>query len=244
MEKRQFSLLHVDHLPNEQASALINLTVEDALLVRSEMDETGNAALTELVENATAFRAQTNRSQKSRLTEQVKTERIACSDVFFEIKKIIVFECTSREVTKKSAAENFRIFLTPYWEYMKSPIGDQMDQTVELMLKYKKNAGLISAAKIIAIDPLMTELETGNVTLKATFKARELEDGSQEPSGSDLRPAATVSFNRFSNIIEQAAIYTHNQGVLELFIKMDELRKRYHALIPPKKIKGTPPPVV
>lgn len=173
----------------------------------------------------------------------MNAERKTCSDVLAEIKKITVFESTSRDASKKTAAADFRLLLNPYWDMGKGPLGDQIDLTIEIGLKYDKDATLKSAAQTIAVDTLMTELLAGNTTLYATFKARELDNGKQEPSSSNLRPAVTNSFIKFSNIIEQSANYTPNPAVLNLFIKMDELRKRYHALIPPKKDKGTTPSV-
>lgn len=241
MEKKQLSLLHVEKLSNEEASSLFNLTVDDAVPVRAEIGDMGNAALTELETNATAFRAQTNRSHKSPLTNQVTAERKVCANIFAEIKKIVTFESSSRTELRKKAATDLDFFFKPNWDIMRSSIGDQIDQTVKMMLQYRSNPGLISAAQTIAVDTLMTELEANNTALNTTFKARELEDGKQEPSGSNLRPPATDSFIRFSNIMEQAANYTPNAAILELFIKMDELRKRYHALIPPKKDNGTTP---
>jgi hypothetical protein len=201
----------------------------------------GNAALTELDTNATALRAQTNRSQKSKLTEQVTAKRKVCADVFTEIKKTVTFESSSRDELRKKSATDLDFFFKPNWDIMRSPIGDQIDQTVKMLLHYRSTPGLQSAAQTIAVDLLMNELEAKNIMLSTIFKARELEDGKQGPSGSDLRPAATDSFIRFSNIIEQAANYTPNPAILELFIKMDELRKRYHALIHQKKDKATTP---
>jgi hypothetical protein len=105
----------------------------------------------------------------------------------------------------------------------------------------RANPMLVNAAQTIGVDIFMNELEANNAALSATFKARELEDGKQAPSGSDLRPAATDSYNRFCSIIEQAANFTPNRVILDLFIKMDMLRKRYHALQSPGKDKGDTP---
>ena len=240
MEKKQsLPTVYVDRLPIEEATALFNLTVEVALPVRTQIGETGDAALTELIINATALRAQTNRSQKSQLTEQITAERKECADVFKEIKKAVTFESSSRDELRKKSAIDLDFFFKPNKDIMRSPIGNQIDQTVKMILHYRNNPDLQIAAQTISITLLMNELEAKNVALSTTFKTRELENGKQGPSGSDLRPAATDSFIRFSNIIEQAVNYTPNPALLELFIKMSELRKRYHALIPQKKDKVT-----
>jgi hypothetical protein len=242
MEKKQkFSSVSLTRLTNEDAAALINLTVDDALLVRPEIGEMGSAALTELEQTGRAFRAQTNRSKKSQLTDQVNLERKVCVDVYAEIKKTVVFESDSRIESRKKAANDLEFYLKPNWDITKGPIGDQIDQTVKIVSLYRANPLLVAAGQTIGIDMLMTELEANNANLKTTFKARELEDGKQAPSGSDLRPAATDSYNRFCSIIEQADNFTPNPAILDLFIKMDMLRKRYHALQTSGKDKGTAP---
>ena len=237
-EKQKFSSVYLDRLSIENAAALINLTIDDALLVKNEIGEMGRAALTEMEQTGRAFRAQTNRSKKSQLTDQVNAERKVCIDVYAEIKKAVVYETSSRIETRKQAAKDLQFFLKPNWGITKSPIGDQIDQTEKLMLQYRANPLLINAGKTISIDMLMSELDANNANLKTTFKARELEDGKQAPSGSTLRPAATDRYSRFCSIIEQAANFTPNAAILDLFIKMDMLRKRYHALQSGGKDKG------
>jgi hypothetical protein len=240
-EKQKFSSVSLARLTIEDAAALINLTVDDALLVRNEIGEMGSVALTEMEQTGRAFRAQTNRSKKSQLTDQVNLERKVCVDGYAEIKKTVVFETSSRIEPRKQAAIDLQFFLKPNWDITKGPIGDQIDQTEKIVSLYRANPMLVTAGQTIDVDMLINELEANNAALSATFKARELEDGKQAPSGSDLRPAATDSYNRFCSIIEQAANFTPNQAILDLFIKMDMLRKRYHALQSPGKDKGDTP---
>ena len=83
-EKQKFSSVSLTRLTNEDAAALINLTVDDALLVGPEIGEMGSAALTEMEQTGRAFRAQTNRSKKSQLTDQVNLERKVCADGYAE----------------------------------------------------------------------------------------------------------------------------------------------------------------
>ena len=240
-EKQKLSSVSLARLSNDDAAALINLTVDDALLVRPEIGEMGSAALTEMEQAGRAFRAQTNRSKKSQLTDQVNLERKVCADGYAEIKKTVVYESSSRVGIRKKAANDLEFFLKPNWDIAKGPIGDQIDQTAKLMLQYRANPLLVTAGQTIAVDMLMNELEANNAALSVTFKARELEDGKQAPSGSDLRPAATDSYNRFCSIIEQAVNFTPNPAILDLFIKMDMLRKRYHALQTSGKDKSAAP---
>lgn len=239
MEKKQnFSTIYLDRLPIEEAAALFNLTVDDAILVRTEIGEIANAILMELEQLARAFRTQTNRSKKSKLTDKVTQERKVCVDIYAEIKKTVMFETSSRIALRKQSATDLQFFLKPNWSITRSPIGDQIDQTIKLMLLYRANPLLVNAAQTIGIDTLMNELETNNINLSTTFKTRELETGKQAPSGSELRYVVTDSYTRFCSVIEQAANYTPNPAILDLFVKIDMLRKRYHALHPKSKDKG------
>jgi hypothetical protein len=242
MEKKQnLSSISLSRLSIEEAAALFNLTVDAAISVRGEIGLTGDAALTELDEAATVFRAQTNRSRKNQLTDKLTADRKVCADLYSEIKKNVVFETTSRIEPRKQAATELQFFLKPNWDITKGPIGDQIDQTIKMVSLYRANPLLVNAGLTINVDMLMTELETANITLNTTFKVRELADGKQAPSGSDLRPAATDNYVRFCSIIEHAANYTPNAAILELFIKIDMLRKRYQALIRDKNDKEITP---
>ena len=240
-QKLKLSSVYLDRLSIENSAALINLTIDDALPVKNEIGEIAKAALTELEQTGREFRAQTNRSKKSQLTDLVNQERKGCVDVFAEIKKTTVYESDSRVEIRKKAAMELQFFLKPNWDITKAPIGDQIDQSTKLLSLYRNNPLLVTAAKIISVDILMDEFEVNNNNLTSVFKARELEDGKQAPSGSSLRPAATDSYSRFCNIIEQAANFTPNAAILDLFIKMDMLRKRYHALQSGAKDKDDTP---
>lgn len=187
------------------------------------------------------FRAQTNRSKKSQLTDLVNQERKGCVNIYAKIKNTVVFETDSRIELRTKAATDLQFFLKPNWNITKAPMGDQIDQTTKLMSLYRANPQLVMAAQTIGVNILMDEFEVNNDNLTAAFKARELEDGKQAPSGSSLRPAATDSYNCFCSIIEQAANFTPNPAILDLFIKIDMLRKRYHALQSGAKDKGDTP---
>ena len=239
--KTKLSSVYLAHLSIEDAAALINLTTDDALLVKNEIGELASAALAEMEQTGRAFRAQTNRSKKSQLTDLVNQERKACVNVYAKIKKTVVFESDSHVELRKKAAKDLQFFLKPNWNITKAPIGDQIDQTTKLISLYSTNPLLVTAAQTIGVDILMDEFEVNNNNLTAAFKARELEDGKQAPSGSSLRPAATDSYNCFCSIIEHAANFIPNAAILDLFIKIDMLRKRYHALQSSGKDKGDTP---
>lgn len=69
-EKQKLSSVYLDRLSIENAAALINLTIDDALPVKkTEIGEMGSAVPNpNLNKRAGHSRAQTNRSKKSQLT--------------------------------------------------------------------------------------------------------------------------------------------------------------------------------
>src|SRR5665647_1740793 len=169
-EKQKLSNVSLARLTNEDTAALINLTIDDALLAGPEIGEMARAALTELDQTGRAFRAQTNRSKKSQLTDQMNLERKVCIDGYAEIKKTVVYETSSRIEPRKKAAIDLEFFLKPNWDITKGPIGDQIDQTVKMISLYRTTSQLVNAGQTISIDMLMDELEANNAALSVTFK--------------------------------------------------------------------------
>jgi len=242
MKKNEFFTVHLSHLSHEDAASLFVQTGEHAIPVRSYIGEIANAALTNLQTNSAAFSAQANRQKKNKYTEEVKANREVSTNLFGEVKRTITFESKSRDIDRQKAAQNFDFFFAPYSDITRAPIGTQMEQTQEMIVKYKADPILISAAQIIGIDNLMTELETDNNGLIDVYKIRTTDSGNRETSSTDLRPAATESYIQFCTIIEQALNLTPNDHLLSLFNTMNELRKKHNALIQKPKDKGTSSP--
>jgi len=238
MEKKEFSTVHLNHLSNEDAAALFVQTCEHAIPVKDYLDDVTNKALANLQSSSADFSAQANRPQKSKLTDEVAIDRKVSSDILSEIKRVIVFESKSRDAGKKKSAQDFNFFFEPYSKIGKAPIGTQIEQTQEMILKYKADPLLLSAAQIINIDVLMTELETDNTKLSVVYKIRTTDTGNRKTSSTDLRPATTENYVMFCNIVEQAVNLMPNDALLSLFNTLNELRKKYNALISKPKDKG------
>ena len=243
MEKKEFSTVHLSHVSNEDAASLFVQTCEHSIPVKALLGELGNAALDDLIPKANAFSAQAISGHKSQYTDQVKDNRKASIDLFSEIKRVVVFESKSRDAVKKQAGIDVLFFLNPYWDITKKAIGTQMDQTQELLVKYKADQKLMAAAKLIGIDGLMTELETDNNSLTTVYKTRTVETGNRETSSSDLRPGTTDSYNQYCGIIEHLVNLTPNDALISLFNTLDELRKKHNALIQKPKNKGADSPL-
>lgn len=242
MEKKEFSTVHLSHLSNEDAASLFVQTCEHSIPVRAQLGELGSIALDSLIPKANAFSAQAISAHKSQYTEQVKDSRKTTIDVFAEIKRIIVFESKSRDAVRKQAGIDLLFFLSPYWDITRAPVGTQMEQTQELIVKYRADSNLNRVAQLIGVEPLMNELETDNNALAAVYNTRTVETGNRETSSTDLRPGATESYVQFCTIIEHAVNLMPNDVLLSLFNTLDELRKKHNALIQKPKDKGKDAP--
>jgi len=237
MEKKEFSALNVARVGNEDVASLFKLSCDITIPVRTQIGDMSNAALTKLITTTDPFVEQVNQLRKSELTDDVDAGRKLCNNLYSEIKRTVVFEMKSRDLTKKTPAEKLNFFLTPYWDLSKKPIATQLELTTEMADKYHADVALTTAAQAIGIDGVMTELETANNALGTTYKARNKEIGDRKDSATKLRPAANESYLQFCTVIEQAINFTPNDTLISLFNSLDTLRVKAHALID----KVTPP---
>jgi len=228
-------------LSNTDAASLITQTCEHASKVKDDLGPMAKVSLAELITNGAEFSAQVNRPRKNKYSDQVTKDRKASANLFSEINRAVAFESKSRDAAKKQAAVDFDLFFHPYSALPKGSIGAQMEQTVEMIKKYKANPELMSAAKLIGVDTLMTELEADNNALREVYETRTADMGNREASSSDLRPEATESYMDFCIIIEQYVKLAPNESIITLFNTMDELRRKHSALIQKPKDKGTTP---
>ena len=230
-----FKSIHVSHLSNEHAMALFWETYDVAIPMRAHIGTTANAILTELMDNTVACSAEVNRLRKSALSDTVKALRKNCNDLFAEIKRTLSFTAKSRNEALSKAAEELKFFFDPNWNIQKDALPTQIDMTENWINKYHAEPNLVAAGQVIGIDAIITELETTNSKLKKIYLDRNLEVGSRPASGTHLRPAANESYMQFCTAIEQAARYTPNEEVIELFKVMNQYRKRTHTLVAGKK---------
>jgi hypothetical protein len=135
-----------------------------------------------------------------------------------------------------------QLLLTPYWNAGSLPLNSETDILDELLAKYKASPELMAAAVTLNVDATFTLLETKNTAFKTLYQSRLAEVAAREKtSGSSLKPVAVASYVQFCTALEQAVNLTPNPESIDLFHKLDELRKKYHLLEGGGKDK---PPVV
>lgn len=236
MDSLNFSTLHLASLSQEDASALIGKTCDIAELVQATLGELPKAGLLRLRTKSNLFAAPINRVQKSTFTGKIDDIRTECDNYFAEIKRGVIFETKSRDSSKKEAALKLKNFLEPYWDISKQAIATQQDFTKKMLLKYAEDPTIASAAAIINVHTIFDELKISNDKLEDFYNKRNNELGGRSESGSELRQPAMKAYQKFCTIIELAVDYLPNPDLINLFNQMEELRKKYHALIPQEEI--------
>ena len=234
-ENLVFKSLHVSHLSHDGAMSLFQSTYVLALPLREHIGTTANAILTELIENTDTCRAQTHRPRKSPLSETVKTLRKTCNDQLAEMKRTISFSAKSSNDTLNKAGKMLKLFFSPNWNIQKEALHTQIEITALILEKYHADPNVVAAGQTIGIDSIVTQLQTTNAELEKIFSDRIEETSSRPASGTELRPAANESYMQFCTAIEQAARYTPNNEVIELFNVMNVHRKTAHKLLARKK---------
>jgi len=131
---------------------------------------------------------------------------------------------------KKTAAQTLKLFMTPYWNAPKLPLNTQTGVVYEMLGKYRSNPELVRAAQILGIDGKCLLLEEKNNAFDVKYKSRNNEAPDHQTSGSSLKPAVVDSYTTFCTAMEQAVNLTPNDQNIALFYKLDDLRKKYHAL--------------
>ena len=117
-----------------------------------------------------------------------------------------------------------------YWNMAKLPLNTETGVVYEMLGKYKASPILVAAAQALGIDAKYGLLEVKNNAFDAVYKSRNDEAPDHQTSGSSLKPAVVDSYNTFCTAMEQAVNLTPNDQNIALFYKLDELRKKYHAL--------------
>ena len=230
MSNLSFSSLHVNNLTINNTFSLIKSSVDITIPVRTNLGEMVNAALTKMIADNESFGQQINKNQKSGLTDDLKPLDKDRDATQAEINRTVTFYLKGSDETKKAAAQKLKLFLTPYWDAASLPLNTQTGVVSEMIGKYKANAELVAAAKVLGIDELFTALETKNNAFDAVYKGRNEEVAGRETSGSSLKPAAMASYSTFCTAMEQAANLMPNDTILALFNNLDLLRKKYHAM--------------
>jgi len=241
MKKLEFSTLYIFRLSVDNLFGLVKSTIDLAIAVRMNFSELTNAALNLLIGNNEKYQQVIKKPRKSELTEKLLLADKERNDRFSEIKRTVTLHLKGRNAEKKSNAQALDHFFKPYWGVASKPLNTETSLFSEMFGEYHASTDLQNAAINNGVDVMLLELEEVNHTYDLMYKQR-MGEGAELPDESASAQKSTVcdSYTEFCNAIEQAANFTPSESILTLFKKMDELRKKYHALTMNVKDKDEP----
>ncbi|MDD4993035.1 MAG: DUF6261 family protein [Paludibacter sp.] len=225
-----FSPLYVNLLTISGLFSLNKSTIELAKPLVSNLGPISAVALSQL-ELANQMLGQSmNKSQKSALSPAVKTLDGERDNFLGEIFRVSGSYLKSSDDNKKSAASIMQLYLAPYKGVASQPINIETGTVADMIVKYKASPALIAAAQTLDIDGVFDKLESKNTELNDIYNNRNNEYSERDLSASTVKPDAVTAYIQFCTALEQAYNYTPNDTITALFNKLDEFRKKYHAL--------------
>lgn len=230
MSKLEFSPLYASSLSINDAFPLFKTSIEVTVPYRIYLGPVEHAALDQFVTYNAAFGKQANKSKKSAFSNDLKVLEKERMSFWSEVNRITNSYIKSADPTKKAAAEILEAFLYLYSSVEDLPLNSKTGTITELMGKYRVNISLQQAAATMGLDSSFAGIEIKNTAYDVLYKSRIDESAAREKSSTALRPAAVASYNQFCTAIQQSANLTPNEYLIALFHKLDELRKKYHAL--------------
>jgi len=230
MKKNELFAVQLNHLSHTDVASLFTQTCDCAITARNYLDEIANTALTSLSNSSSAFGAKVYGEHKSKFTELIIENRELSKNLISNINQAINIESKSNKEENILATQIFDFFFISYSNLPGSTLKHQMEQTQEMILKYKADPTLKSAAKIIGVATLLTELEADNNLLIAAFNMSKT-NTNRNLSKEHLRQVAVESYIQFCTIIEQTLNCSSNDSLLSLFNNINELRKLHNRSI-------------
>lgn len=225
-----FSPVYVIHLPISGLFSLNKSTIELAKPLMPALGSIPAAALAELELAQQNLGAGMNRAQKSGLSDDVKALDKERDAFLAEIFRVPTSYLRSSDEAKKSAASVMHLFLVPYKGVAAQPVNYETGTVADMVVKYRARPDLLAAAQTLGIDNLFDKLDLKNMGLNTIYQDRTTEYAERDVAASEFKPAAVAAYIQFCTSIEQAFNFAPNDTNTALFNKMDEYRKKYHAL--------------
>src|SRR5690606_26196815 len=116
MERKEFSVLYLSRLKLDDLFALFKSTIAYAESVQEMLGAMLSAVLAIFKANDQAMEQQMNKALKNALTPLVNEKNADREDRFAEIKRNVTTALKGRNAEKKSAAEQLKNFMEPFWD--------------------------------------------------------------------------------------------------------------------------------
>lgn len=244
MEKKEFSVLYLTRLKLDDLFALFKSTITYADAVQEMLGAMLVAVLALFKANTQTMEQQMNKALKNALTPLVNEKNTDRGDRFAEIKRNITTAQKGRNAEKKSAAEQLKVFMEPFWDTNQKALNTQTGLYNDMLRKIGENETLSISASTIGISDMLEGLGDANSAFDEVYQIRLTQESAEGPSATSLRTTATESYNQFCTALEQTVNFMPSEPLENLFAQLDELRKTYARMIHDEEDEGpTPPPV-
>jgi hypothetical protein len=224
------------HVTNLSISNLVGLTGETLDLVNPLAGLFGEPCVkivARLSLNLVEMKSEMDKNHRSPLTELIRKANDDCDTSINEIKRTAKVGEQSAIPAKAAAGKELMFFLKPFWQLNKEPMVSQIGITEELLRRYNNQPQLQIAAQNLGIVELFTALTQQNSLLDMLYNQRLNEYSVESPAASHLISVVAEDYNSVCTIVVKAVnVEPVQQSILELFHKMDDLRKKYSVLSP------------
>lgn len=231
MEKKEFSVLHLSRLKLDDLFALFKSTIVFADAVQEMLGTLLLAVLAIFKADTQTMEQQMNKALKNALTPLVKELNADREDRFAEIKRNVTTALKGRNEEKKSAAEQLKVFMEPFWDTNQKALNTQTGLYNDMLTKIGENETLAVSASTIGISDMLEGLADSNNAFDEVYQIRLTQESAEGPSATSLRTTATESYNQFCTALEQTVSFMPSETLENLFAQLDELRKTYARLI-------------
>lgn len=231
MKKKEFSVLYLSRLKLDDLFALFKSTIAYAEAVQEMLGAMLLAVLAIFKADDQAMEQQMNKALKNALTPLVNEKNADREDRFAEIKRNITTALKGRNAEKKSAAEQLKIFMEPFWDTNQKALNTQTGLYNDMLEKIGENEMLAISASTIGISEMLEGLAESNNAFDEVYQIRLTQESAEGPSATSLRTTATDSYNQFCTALEQTVNFMPSEPLDNLFNQLDELRKTYARLI-------------
>jgi hypothetical protein len=198
-----------------------------------QLGETCVKTASRLSVNLATMKSEMDKNPRSPLTEPIRKANNDCDASLNEIKRTAKAGEQSTIPAKADAGKTLMFFLKPFWHLDKEPLVTQIGMTEELLRRYNSQQPLPTAAQILGMAELFPALEQQNMLLNELYNRRLDEHAALSPAAGHLHGDVTEDYEGLCGIVLKTVnLEPVPQPILDLFHKMDDLRKKYAALSP------------
>jgi hypothetical protein len=233
MDKKKFSVVNVARLSISNLVGLVGETLDLVTPLAGLLGETCVKIAARLALNLAEMKSEMDKNHRSPLTELIRKANNDCDASLNEIKRTTKTGEQSTIPAKAVAGKELMFFIKPFWHLNKEPMLSQISMTEELLRRYNNQPQLQAAAQTLGIAELFAALLQQNTLFDTLYNQRLNEYVAESPAASHLSGIVAEDYNSVCTIVVKTVnIEPVQQPILDLFHKMDDLRKKYSVLSP------------